>query len=300
MTRAQSSPEPEAAGPDDPGRRHFVAQSAAVGLAAASGAASAAELAVAEHDVRIPTASGTCDAAFLHPASGSYPGVLVWTDAFGLRPAFRELGRRLAAQGYAVLVPNPFYRVARAPVFGDVSKFDFGNPADRAKLQPLMGSVTAPGAAESDAKAYIAFLLAQPQVNPARKMGVQGYCMGGPLTVRAAATLPERIGAGASFHGGGLVTDQPSSPHLLAPRIKARMYFAIAASDDEQQPDAKDKLREAFAAAHVPAQIEVYPGTLHGWCVPDMPLREGRPIYSRPDAERAWGKLLELYRTALA
>jgi carboxymethylenebutenolidase len=111
--------------------------------------------------------------------------------------------------------------------------------------------------------------------------------------------LPERIGAGASFHGGGLVTDKPDSPHLLAPKIKARMYFGIASNDDMRQPDAKDKLKEAFAAAKVPAEIEVYPGALHGWCVPDMPAQPGMPIYSRPDAERAWGKLVALYKTAL-
>jgi carboxymethylenebutenolidase len=124
--------------------------------------------------------------------------------------------------------------------------------------------------------------------------------MGGPLVFRTAAHVPDRIGAAATFHGGGLVTDKPDSPHLLAPRIRARMYLAIAASDDSKQPDAKDKLRAAFAAAHVPAEIEVYAGTIHGWCVPDMPRHDGQPIYNRPDAERAWAKLLDLYRAALA
>jgi carboxymethylenebutenolidase len=237
---------------------------------------------------------------FIHPASGSHPGVLIWPDAFGLRPSMRDIGKRIAAEGYSVLVPNPFYRVAKAPVIADPSSFSFSNPTDRAKLQPLMGSVNAQGNAEKDAAAYVAFLDAQPQVNAAKKIGTQGYCMGGPLVVRTAAALPNRIGAGASFHGGGLVTDQPASPHLLAPKIKARMYFGVASNDDKAQPDAKDKLREAFAAAKVPAEIEVY-GSLHGWCVPDMPKSpEGAPIYDKADAEKAWAKLVALYKTALA
>jgi len=212
---------------------------------------------------------------------------------------FRDMGKRLAAQGYSVLVPNPFYRTAKAPVFSDIASFDFDNPADRAKLPQLMGPLTAAGAAEKDAVAYVAFLSAQPQMDKKKKMGVQGYCMGGALAVRTAAAASDQIGAAASFHGGGLVTDKPESPHLLAPKIRARMYFAIAANDDERQPDAKDKLREAFAAARVLAEIEVYAGAQHGWCVADMPARKGVPIYSKPDAERAWAKLLALYRDAL-
>jgi carboxymethylenebutenolidase len=159
--------------------------------------------------------------------------------------------------------------------------------------------MNAPGAIENDAKAYIAFLDAQKQVNKSKKIGTQGYCMGGPLVMKTAATVPDRVGAGATFHGGGLVTDKPDSPHLLAPKIKARMYIAIAASDDARQPDAKDKLREAFEAAKVPHEIEVYTGTAHGWCVPDMPVQNGMPIYSKPDAERAWSKLTALYKAAL-
>ena len=161
-------------------------------------------------------------------------------------------------------------------------------------------TVTAPGHAEKDAVAYVAFLDAQKETDKARKIGTQGYCMGGPLVMKTAAAIPDRIGAGASFHGGGLVTDKPDSPHLLAPKIKARLYFGIAANDDAKQPDAKDKLKEAFAAAKVPAEIEVYAATLHGWCVPDMPMQNGTPIYNKPEAERAWSKLLELYKTALA
>jgi len=282
----------------DLSRREFVALTVATGLGAGSVTAAAAALPVTETDVTIKTSDGSCDAAFIHPATGAYPGVLVWPDAFGLRPAMRDMAKRLAGEGYAVLVPNPFYRVAKAPVFENPATFDFGDAAQRAKLTPLMSSVNAAGAAEKDAAAYVAFLDAQPQVDKAKKIGTQGYCMGGALVVRTAAALPNRVGAGGSFHGGGLVTDKPDSPHLLAPKIKARMYFGVASNDDERQPDAKDKLKEAFAAAKVAAEVEVYPAK-HGWCVPDMPNDNGAPIYSAPDAERAWEKLLALYKSSL-
>ncbi len=279
------------------GRRDFVAMSVA-GLAAA-GTATAAALKVVETDVTIKTPDGMCDAAFIHPERGAHPAVIIWTDAFGLRPSFREMGKRLAAEGYSVLVPNPFYRVAKAPVFSDVANFNFQNQADRAKLGPLMGSIGAAGAAEKDAGAFVEWLDEQKSVDKRKKMGTQGYCMGGPLIVRTAAALPDRIGAAGSFHGGNLVTKDPSSPHLLAPKIKARMYFGVAANDDQQQPDAKDKLKEAFAAAHVQAEIEVYSASQHGWCVTDMPMQNGKPIYNQADAERAWGKLLALYKAGL-
>src|SRR5580704_17640264 len=283
---------------NDLARRDFVAMSVAAGLAAAAGSATAAGLEVVETDVEIKTPDGTCDAAFIHPKTGSHPGVLIWPDAFGLRPSMREMAKRIAADGYSVLVPNPFYRVSKAP-FTDASNYSFQNPEDRAKLQPLMASVNAPGNAEKDAVAYVGFLDAQKEVNKAKKIGTQGYCMGGPLVVKTAAVLPNRIGAGASFHGGGLVTDKPDSPHLLAPKIKAHMYFGIASNDDARQPDAKDKLKAAFTAANVLAEIEVYPA-LHGWCVPDMPTQNGKPIYDKAEAERAWGKLMDLYKLALA
>ena len=279
-------------------RRDFVAMSVAAGLAAA-GSASGAGMPVVETDVMIKTPDGMCDAAFIHPKSGSHPGVLIWPDAFGLRPSMREMAKRIAAEGYSVLVPNPFYRVGKAPFFTDASTVNF--QTDRGKIQPLMDSVNASGNPEKDAVAYIAFLDSQKQVNKSKKIGTQGYCMGGPLVVRTCAAVPDRVGAGASFHGGGLVTDKTDSPHLLAPKIKAHMYFGIASNDDMRQPDAKDKLKEAFAAAHVPAEIEVYTESLHGWCVPDMPpAGPGKPIYNKPDAERAWGKLETLYKTSLA
>jgi len=281
-------------------RREFVALAVGAGLVAAGGAIAAANTSVVETTVEIKTSHGSCDAALFHPSTGVHPAVLIWTDIFGLRPTFREFGKRLAAQGYTVLVPNPFYRTAKAPVIADVSSFDWQNPADRAKLDAFTGPLFAPGAVDADAKAYVAYLDSQPQVDKTKKIGTQGYCMGGPLVIKTAAARPDRIGAGATFHGGGLVTDKPDSPHLLAPLIKARMYLAIAASDDAKQPDAKDKLREAFAAAHVPAEIEVYPDTQHGWCVPDMPLQNGKPIYNRADAEVAWSKLLTLYGAVLA
>jgi carboxymethylenebutenolidase len=285
--------------PSELSRREFVTMSVAAGLAVAAGSASAADLPVTETNVQVKTPDGVCDAAFIHPTSGSHPAVIIWPDAFGLRPSMRDIGKRIAAEGYAVLVPNPFYRVAKAPVIADPSSFSFSNPTDRAKLTPLMGSIGAAGAAEKDVAGFITFLDAQPQVNKAKKIGTQGYCMGGPLVMRTAAAAPDRIGAGASFHGGGLVTDAPTSPHLLVPKMKARMYIGVASNDDKAQPDAKDKLREAFAAAKLPAEIEVYP-SLHGWCVPDMPLQNGAAIYNKPDAEKAWAKLVALYKTALA
>jgi carboxymethylenebutenolidase len=276
-------------------RRDFVT-SVVAGLAAAGTVMGAS---VVETEVEIKTPDGTCDAAFIHPSGGSHPGVLIWPDAFGLRPSMREMAKRLAAQGYSVLVPNPFYRMGKAPFFTDASTVDFGK--ERGKIGPLMGSVTADGAAEKDAVAYIEFLDKQKQVNKSKKIGTQGYCMGGGLVMRTAATVPDRVGAGGSFHGGGLVTDKPNSPHLLAPKIKAKMYFGIAHSDDMTQPDAKDKLKEAFIAANNPAEIEVYETCFHGWCVPDMPKQaNGTPTYDKPEAEKAWAKLTALYKGALA
>jgi carboxymethylenebutenolidase len=285
---------------DEITRRDFVSMTVATGIVAAAGTQASAQQRVVETNVEIKTADGVCDAAFFHPATGSLPAVLIWPDAFGLRPSMRELARRLAGDGYSVLVPNPFYRVAKSPVFESASNFSFSDPGQRAKLTPLMGSINAEGAAERDAQAFIAWLDTQRQVDRTKKVGTQGYCMGGALVVRTAAAVPNRVGAGASFHGGGLVTANPNSPHLLAPKIKARMYIAVAANDDTQQPDAKTKLKQAFDAAKVPAEVEVYSQAQHGWCVPDMPMQpNGQPIYNKAEADRAWSKLLALYKAGL-
>jgi carboxymethylenebutenolidase len=281
-------------------RRDFVAMTIAAGVAAATVSASAAPLQVVETEVTIKTPDGTCDAAFIYPTTGAHAAVIIWPDAFGLRPSMRDMGKRIAADGYSVLVPNPFYRVAKAPVLGgDISRFNFSNPTDRARLTPLMGSIGAEGAAERDAVTFVAWLDQQKPVDKTKKIGTQGYCMGGPLVFRTAAAVPTRVGAVGSFHGGGLVTAAPTSPHLLIPKMKARLYVAIASNDDKQQPDAKDKLREAFKAAGRPAEIEVYT-SLHGWCVPDMPADPAAPIYNKPEAEKAWSKLVALYKAALA
>jgi carboxymethylenebutenolidase len=282
----------------DLSRRDFVAASVAASLTGAAATGASAAMAVVVDEVTIKTPDGSCDAAFIHPASGSHPAVVLWPDAFGLRPSMREMGKRLAAEGYAVLVPNPFYRSAKAPLYDSAANIDMKDPALWGKLRPIMGTVQAADAAERDAAAFVAFLDAQAAVDKSKKIGTQGYCMGGALVLRTAAAVPGRIGAAASFHGGGLVTDKPDSPHLLAPKIKARTLLAIARNDDEKQPDAKDKLKEAFAAAKVPAEVEVYPA-LHGWCVPDMPTEGGQPIYNQPEAERAWRALLGLYKAAL-
>jgi carboxymethylenebutenolidase len=285
---------------DDITRRDFVSMTVGAGIAAAGGAELLAQAQVVETTVDIKTPDGTCDAAFIHPPTGSHPGVIIWPDAFGLRPSLREMGRRLAGSGYSVLVVNPFYRVAKAPIFEDASNFNFGDPPQRAKLTPLMGSIGADGAVEKDAPAFVAWLDSQKEVDRTKKIGTQGYCMGGPLVMRTAASVPNRIGAGGSFHGGGLVTNAPNSPHLLAPKIKAKMYFGVAANDDAQQPDAKTKLKEAFEAVKNPAEIEVYSQSQHGWCISDMPKQpNGQPIYNKADADRAWGKLLALYKAAL-
>jgi carboxymethylenebutenolidase len=269
-------------------RRGFNALSVAAGLAIAGSAA--AEASVVETDVDVKTPDGVADAALFHLAGKPAPAVLMWTDIFGLRPAFRDMGRRLAAEGYTVLVPNPFYRLGRAPM--PKEPINFADPASRAKIGELTGPLTA-DAVSRDANAFVSFLDAQPSVNRKAKAGVVGYCMGGPFTLRTAAARADRIGAGCSFHGGNLVNDTPDSPHLLASKIKASFYFGIATNDDQRQPDAKDKLRAAFDAAHVPATIEVYAGCNHGWCVADG------QAYNKDGAERAWGNMEKLYKAQL-
>jgi len=283
---------------DELTRRDFVAMTVAAGIAAAAGTDLSAQGDVVETNVDIKTPDGTCDAAFIHPATGAHAAVIIWPDAFGLRPSMRNMAKRLAIAGYTVLVPNPFYRLAKSPVIEDASKADFAK--ELPKLKPLMSSIGSEGAVEKDAPAFVAWLDMQKEVDRTKKIGTQGYCMGGALVVRTAAAVPDRIGAGASFHGGGLVTNNPNSPHLLAPKIKAHMYFGIATNDDMQQPEAKTKLKEAFDAAKNPAEVEVYSMAQHGWCVPDMPAGANGPIYKMDDAERAWGKLIALYKTSLS
>ncbi len=282
-------------------RRDLVALSLAAGIAAATGSEASAATAVVETNVSVKTPDGTCDAAFFYPKtkSGKHPGVIIWPDAFGLRQATRDMGKRLAAEGYAVLVPNPYYRVGKAPTLDmDTTKFSFQNPDDMTRLRKLMSGLNEGGAAEKDAVAFVSFLDAQKQVDTSKKIGTQGYCMGGPLVFKTLAACPDRVGAGGSFHGGGLVTDAPTSPHLLIPKMKGKLYVGIASNDDSRQPDAKDKLRQAFDAAKVEAEIKVYP-SMHGWCMPDMPAQGGKPIYDKPEAEKAWAKLLGLYKSAL-
>jgi carboxymethylenebutenolidase len=243
--------------------------------------------AVTESDVNVVTPDGTADCYFVHPSSGTAAGVLMWPDIFGLRPAFRQMGKRLAESGYSVLVVNPFYRAKKAPTA------EAGAATPIQQLMPL-----AQGLNETthmtDAKAFIAWLDRQPSVAKNRKIGTQGYCMGGPIAFRTAAAVPDRVGAVASFHGGGLVTDSPNSPHLEAARTKAQFLIAIAANDDARSPNDKSVLKETFAKANLPAEIEVYADAAHGWCPPDS------RVYNEAQAEKAWSRLLVLYGKALA
>jgi carboxymethylenebutenolidase len=242
---------------------------------------------VTESEVTVTTPDGTADCYFVHPTSGTAPGVLIWPDIFGLRPAFRQMGKRLAESGYAVLVVNPFYRTKKAPTAAN------GAATAIADLMPLAQGLTE-ATNMTDAKAFIAWLDRQPSVNRNRKVGTQGYCMGGPLAFRTSAAVPDRVGAVASFHGGGLVNATPNSPHLLASKTKAQFLVQIADNDDKRSPDEKNVLKETFAKAGLPAEIEVYTGAAHGWCPPDS------NVYNEPQAEKAWARLLALYGKALA
>jgi carboxymethylenebutenolidase len=245
---------------------------------------------VVEADVMVPTPDGSADAVLFHPAgAGSWPAVLLWPDILGLRPVFREMGRRLASEGYTVLVPNPFYRTQHAPVV--TGPVDFNKPADRDRLLALKATLT-DARVDADASAFITFLDQQKPVNRSKGAGVQGYCFSGPFAFHTAAVRSDRIRAVGSFHGGGLVTKDSSSPHLLIARTKASFVVAIARNDDQKQPEAKDVLKSAFAAAKRPATVEVYPAD-HGWCV------AGGQSYNEAAAEKAWAELLKLYRANL-
>src|SRR5881392_2768013 len=242
---------------------------------------------VTEADVNVTTPDGSADSYFVHPTSGTAPGVLIWPDIFGLRPAFRQMGKRLAESGYSVLVVNPYYRAKKAPI----SEAGTAMPIDQ--LRPLIQALNET-THMTDAKAFIGWLDRQSAVAKNRKMGTQGYCMGGPIALRTAAAVPDRVGAAASFHGGGLVTDMPNSPHLQVAKTKAQLLIAIAANDDMRSPEEKNVLKETFAKAKMPAEIEVYAGAAHGWCPPDS------QVYNEPQAEKAWSRLIALYGKALA
>jgi carboxymethylenebutenolidase len=243
-------------------------------------------VAVTESDVTVTTPDGTCDCYFVHPVTGTAPAVLFWPDIFGLRPAMRQMGKRLAESGYSVLVVNPFYRVQKAPTAAAGAKTPIK------ELMPLAGALNATTHA-TDARAFIGWLDKQKSVATNRKVGTQGYCMGGPIAFRTASAVPDRVGAVASFHGGGLVTPNPDSPHTNTAKTKASLLIAIAENDDARAPKEKDVLKETFAAAKLPAEIEVYKGA-HGWCPPDS------TVYNEAEAERAWTRLLALYSKALA
>ena len=242
---------------------------------------------VTESEVNVKTPDGTADCYFVHPASGTAAGVILWPDIFGLRPAMRQMGKRLAESGYSVLVVNPFYRVQKAPTAPQ------GAATPIATVAPLMQALNEKTHI-TDAKAFVGWLDAQPSVDKNRKIGAQGYCMGGPMALRTAAAVPGRVGAIGSFHGGGLVTKTPDSPHLEAATSKAQFLIAIATNDDARTPTDKDVLKETFAKANLPAEIEVYTPANHGWCPPDS------TVYNEPLAEKAWSRLLVLYGKALA
>jgi carboxymethylenebutenolidase len=274
----------------DISRRQFGALALGAGVAAAlPRLANAADTKGTDIDIKTP--DGTCDAYLVHPTQGLHPGVLIWPDIFGLRPAFKDMATRLAESGYSVLVINPFYRTKRAPTAPDHP--DFNDPPTKNALMALAGTLS-PQTALVDAKAFVGYLDAQSSVDKKRKMGTTGYCMGGPFVFRTAAAFANRIGAGATFHGGGLVTDKPESPHLLIPQMKAHFLIAIAENDDQRQPEAKTVLKDSFAKANLPAEIEVYAGTMHGWCPPDA------QVYNHDQAEKAWSRMLALFSTSLA
>lgn len=246
---------------------------------------------VVEQDVMVETPDGEADCYFVHPASGNHAAVIVWPDIVSIRPAFRMMGKRLAESGYSVLVVNPYYRTARGAVVPEGKTFR--DPGIRDLLMPHARTLS-PKTCVTDGRAFVEYLDKQPTVDIGRKIGTTGYCMTGSYTLRLAAAIPDRIGAGGSFHGGGLATDAEDSPHLLTSQMNAGFLIAIAENDDERNPDEKVLLREAFDKADVEAEIEVYEGTLHGWCPPDS------AVYNEEQAERAWSRLLALFERELS
>jgi carboxymethylenebutenolidase len=268
-------------------RRNFAALGATAALAGCAGSAglNGESGDLRERMVQITTRDGVADAFFVHPAKGTHPGVVMWPDIAGLREAKKVMARRLAASGYAVLCVNLYYRGGPAPVMESFA--EFRTPEGQAKIKPLREALTV-DAINRDAAAYIGFLDGDAAVDKARKIGSNGYCMGGPFTVRTAAASPSRVGAAASFHGGGLVTPDADSPHRLLARTQASYLFATARNDDAKDPTVKDTLRQAAQAAGRDAEIEVYAAD-HGWCVPDS------PAYDPVEADRAWSRMLALY-----
>jgi carboxymethylenebutenolidase len=280
--------ETEAADPARHGlsRRQFAALGAGVILAGCSHSVEAdGGSQVEEQMVSITMPDGVADAFFVHPSQGAHPGVVMWPDIAGLREAFKIMARTLAAEGYAVLVVNQYYRGGPAPILESFS--EWRTLAGQAKIAPLRDQLT-PQAISADAAAFVAFLDGNDSVDKSRKIGSNGYCMGGPFTVRTAAAVPGRVGAAASLHGAGLVTDEPDSPHHLIAKTDAAFLFAIARNDDTRDPGAKDALRKAADAAGRQAEIQVYPAD-HGWCVPDT------PTWDPTQADKAWQRMLALY-----
>lgn len=236
-------------------------------------------------EIEIRTHDGTSDAVLYRPEGGERrPGVLHLTDIGGIRPANRGMAQRLAAEGYVVLMPNVFYRTGRPPLFDFPRRM--GDERTMKRFAELMGPLT-PEAMERDAADYVDFLGAQSSVSEG-PLGVVGYCFTGAMAMRTAAVRPDRIAAAASFHGGALCTDAPASPHLILPRIKARLYFGHAVEDHSMPAEAIEKLNQALQEWGGRYESEVYGGAHHGWTVPDG------PAYNQPQAERAYGKLTEL------
>ncbi len=271
-------------------RRQFGALSVSTGVVLLVPRAAAA-LEVTSAAVEVPTPDGSADCFFVHPSTGKHPGVMMLPDARGIRRSYHQMATRLAESGYSVVVLNPYYRSKKAPILAEGAQVE--DPGVLDTLRPLMASLNATTHV-TDTTALAAFLDAQPSTDTSRKLGAMGYCMGGPMIMRAAAAMPERIGACASYHGAGLVTNRPDSPHLVVPRMKAPHLFAIAEGDDAREPEAKNVLRESFAAAKLAAEIEVYPGTMHGWCPPDA------VVYNETQAERAWSRTMSLFEAQLA
>lgn len=239
----------------------------------------------ASRRVTIKTSDGTCEGFFSAPSTGKHPGILIWPDVAGLRSAFETMGERLAGEGYAVLVVNPYYRSAKLPILSTFSEWK--TDEGKKKIAPMREALT-PERIAKDGAAFVAFLDDQPEVAVSKKIGTVGYCMGGPFTFRTSAAAADRVGVIASFHGGGLVTDEPTSPHRLFPEMKAAALVGVAQNDDERDPKAKETLRKAAEGAGRPLEIEVYPAQ-HGWCVIDS------PVYDEEQAERAWARMLATF-----